>query len=61
MNSSPTLDLSNVTLCAADSIHPALAARALDISAARCHFADTILFTHEAVPTRARTVLIPLT
>jgi Protein of unknown function (DUF5672) len=60
MSSKPIVDLNTVTLCAADSIHPALAARALDISAARCAFADAILFTHEAVPTsRARTVLIP--
>lgn len=59
MNSHPTAELRQVTLCAADSIHPALAARALDISAVRCTFADAILFTHEAVPTCARTVLIP--
>ncbi|WP_175950863.1 DUF5672 family protein [Burkholderia sp. BCC0405] len=59
MNSSSTLDLRNVTLCAADSIHPALAARALEISAAQCHFADAILFTHEVVPTFARIVPIP--
>lgn len=59
MNSNPTLDLRNVTLCVADSINPALAARALDISAAQCTFSDAILFTHEAIPNRARTVLIP--
>ncbi len=60
MISNPIVDLNTVTVCAADSIHPALAARALDISGARCTFADAILFTHEAVPTRgARTVLIP--
>lgn len=53
------MNLSNVTLCAADSIHPALAARALEISAARCTFADAILFTHDVVPTSVRTVLIP--
>ncbi|ABE34376.1 hypothetical protein DR64_6891 [Paraburkholderia xenovorans LB400] len=54
-----TVDLGNVTLCAADSINPAFAARALETSAARCNFADAILFTHEAVPTSVRTVLIP--
>ncbi len=59
MNRHPDLALPQVTLCAADSVHPALAARALDISAARCAFADAILFTHEAVPSSARTVLIP--
>lgn len=60
MNSQPIVDLSTVTLCAADSIHPALAARALDISAARCTFADAILFTHEPITARsARTVPIP--
>ncbi|WP_345814536.1 DUF5672 family protein [Paraburkholderia sp. PREW-6R] len=59
MNRNPHLTLSDVTLCAADSIHPALAARALEISAARCTFADTILFTHEAVPGRLRTAIIP--
>ncbi|WP_175950746.1 DUF5672 family protein [Burkholderia sp. BCC0405] len=59
MNRSPAVDLRNVTLCVADSIHPALAARALEISTAQCQFADAILFTHETVPTRARTLLIP--
>lgn len=57
-NASP-LNLRNVTLCAADSINPVFAARALEISAARCNFADAILFTHETVPTSVRTVLIP--
>jgi hypothetical protein len=59
VNSSPTVDLRNVTLCAADSIHPGLAARALEISTAQCNFADAILFTHEVVPTSVRSVLIP--
>jgi hypothetical protein len=59
MNRHPDLELPQVTLCAADSVHPALAARALDISAAQCAFADAILFSHEAVPSSARTVLIP--
>lgn len=52
-------NLGNVTLCAADSINPAFAARALEISAARCNFADAILFTHASIPTSVRTVLIP--
>lgn len=53
------MDLQNVTLCAADSIHPQLAARALETSAIQCRFGDSILFTHEAVPTSARIVPIP--
>jgi hypothetical protein len=52
-------DFRNVTICAADSIHASLAARALEISMAQCHFADAILFTHEPIDTHARTVLIP--
>lgn len=48
------VDLPDVTLCAIDTVNPALAARALDISMTQCRFADAILFTHEAAPTRAR-------
>lgn len=67
MNQHPPIDLRNVTLCAADCINPALALRALEISAAQCDFADKILFTHEAPPflppelppSFPRTVLIP--
>ena len=59
MNMTQPLDLRDVTICAADSINPALAARALEISMSQCGFGDAILFTHEAVPTRARVVPIP--
>jgi hypothetical protein len=58
MNSKQPLELHDVTLCAVDSINPALAARALDISMSQCTFGDAILFTQEAVPTSARCVPI---
>jgi hypothetical protein len=54
MNDNPSLLLRDVTICAADTINPSLAARALDISMSQCTFGDAILFTHENVPTRAR-------
>lgn len=61
-NTNQAIDLRDVTVCAADSIHPALAARALETSAAHCNFADAILFTHDAhepVPPTVRVVPIP--
>jgi hypothetical protein len=39
------LRLPNVTICAADCVTPALAARALRLSIDRCEFGDAILFT----------------
>ncbi|MBB3257394.1 hypothetical protein F4827_002059 [Paraburkholderia bannensis] len=54
MRDSQLLALHEVTLCAADTINPALAARALDLCIAQCAFNDAVLFTHEDVPTRAR-------
>ncbi|MBN3857263.1 hypothetical protein G3N59_28145 [Paraburkholderia sp. Ac-20340] len=58
MHDSRPLALPEVTLCAADTINPALAARALDISMSRCTFGDAMLFTHQDVATRARIVRI---
>jgi hypothetical protein len=46
--------LRDVTLCAVDTLNPALAARALDISLSQCDFGDAVLLTHAAVPTQAR-------
>jgi protein O-GlcNAc transferase len=43
------LDLSDVTVCAADSATPALAAWALEKSTAQCAFGDAILFTEAPV------------
>jgi hypothetical protein len=53
-----TLDLSDVTLCAADSVNPWLAARALHRSMAGCRFADAILFSHAPVEGSFRNVEI---
>jgi hypothetical protein len=39
------LNLKDVTICAADSVTPVLAARAIDKSNALCDFGDAILFT----------------
>ena len=50
------LDLSDVTLCAADSVHLALTARALHTSMERCKFAEAVLFSHEPVEGDFRTV-----
>lgn len=58
MNNNPLLDLSDVTLCAVDTINPMLAARALDISMSQCRFGDALLLAHEVAPTRARFVQI---
>ncbi|WP_321813588.1 MULTISPECIES: DUF5672 family protein [unclassified Paraburkholderia] len=51
-------NLSDVTLCAVDTVNPDLAARALDITLSQCQFADAMLITHATVPTRARIVPI---
>ncbi|WP_322052715.1 DUF5672 family protein [Paraburkholderia bannensis] len=58
MHDSRPLALREVTLCAADTINPTLAARALDLSMAQCEFGDAVLFTHRDVATRARIVQI---
>ncbi len=43
------LDLGDVTLVAADCVHPDLAARALEICLAKCAFADAILYSDTQV------------
>ena len=52
------LRLKDVTLCAADSLYPALAARALELCVARADFADAILFSDAAVTGNFRRVPI---
>lgn len=59
MNSDSRTDLSNVTICAVDSLNPRLASRALEISSRHCKFGDVVLFTHEEVDTEARIVTTP--
>ena len=51
--------LSDVTVCAADTVSPELAGRALDICTARCAFADAILFSDGAAAGTFRHVSIP--
>jgi hypothetical protein len=53
------LDLSDVTVCAVDSVNVALTARALHLSMVQCKFADAILFTHATVHGGFRTEKIP--
>src|SRR5262249_423288 len=53
------LDLSDVTLCAADSANLALTARALQLSMERCKFAEAVLFSHERWDGDFRTVIGP--
>jgi len=53
------LDLSDVTLCAADSANLALTARALHLSMDRCKFAEAVLFSHERLDGDFRTVVVP--
>jgi hypothetical protein len=53
------LDLSDVTICAIDSVNMALAARALHVSMAQCRFADAILFSHAPVDGEFRNEIIP--
>ena len=53
------LDLSDVTLCAADSANLALTARALQVSMERCKFAEAVFFSHERVDGDFRMVIGP--
>jgi hypothetical protein len=50
--------LPDITLCAADSVHPKLAARAIEKSMAECEFGDAILFSDVNVPGPFRSVAI---
>jgi hypothetical protein len=50
--------LLDVTVCAADSEQPHLAARALEICIDRCDFAEAVLFSHARIPGRFRNVKI---
>jgi Protein of unknown function (DUF5672) len=52
------LDLKDVTICAVDSVNPALAARAVRLSMAQCEFADAILFSHAPAEGPFRSVKI---
>jgi hypothetical protein len=52
------LRLSDVTVCAADSVSPALAARALEICVGQCEFGDAILFSDTPVTGNFRHVQI---
>ena len=52
------LDLSDFTICAADSTNPALTARALHLSKDKCKFGDAIFFSHVPVDGEFRTVKI---
>jgi hypothetical protein len=56
--SRPKLRLKDVTLCAADCIHPALAARALEASMDKVAFADAVLYCDVEVAGRFRTETI---
>lgn len=58
MESRSRVDLSQVTVCAVDCLNPALAARALKLSALRCDFADVVLFSDRVIDTTVTTVLI---
>ena len=53
------LQLPNVTLCAVDSAHPELAARALEISTRHCQFHQTFLMSDQNVRGSFETVTIP--
>lgn len=52
------ISLQEVTVCAADCLHPKLAARALEICLDRCDFGDAVLFTDAPVSGRFRTEAI---
>ena len=52
------LQLLDTTLCAADTVTPKLAARALEICLDQCDFADAILFSDTPVAGRFRNVAI---
>ncbi len=43
------LDLSDFTLCAADSENLALTARAMHLCMEQCKFGDAVVFSHEPV------------
>jgi hypothetical protein len=51
-------DLSDVTICAVDTLQPELAARAIATSSRQCRFGDAILFTDKKIQTDARIVKI---
>ena len=55
----PRLKLPDVTVCAADTLTPALAARALNICLDQCDFGDAILFSDAPVEGPLRNVAIP--
>jgi hypothetical protein len=50
----PKLRLKDVTVCVADSVHPQLAARALEICMDKVDFADAVLFSDAIVAGRFR-------
>lgn len=50
------LDLTEVTICAVDSVNVGPAARALNHSVAQCRFADAVLFSHEPASGSFRTI-----
>ena len=52
------VQLSNTTVCVADTLTPKLAARALEICLDRCDFEDAILFSDKPVAGRFRNVKI---
>ena len=51
--------LKDVTVCAADSLHPDLAGRALDICLEKVDFADVVLFADTSIAGRFRYEAIP--
>lgn len=51
--------LGDVTVCVADTLTPALGARALEICLDQCQFGDAILFSDTPVAGRFRNVAIP--
>ncbi len=52
------LDLSQITLCAADCTTPHLAARALELSMKQCCFGDALLFTDATISGSFKTISI---
>ena len=52
------LDLSDVTVCAIDSVNLALTARALQLTMAQCEFSDAVFFSHLPVEGGFRSVCI---
>jgi Protein of unknown function (DUF5672) len=53
------LRLQDVTVAVADTLHPALAARALRICVEKCDFADAVLFSDAVVPGPFRCEMVP--